>query len=90
MTTTKTLMLAGLAALSLGVGTAMAQEGGGPSMPSGGHWQTFWAPGPLNLNPRAPAAAQDQAGSSDAVSTHYRANRGVGAHYDYSDMANPG
>ena len=29
-----------------------------------------------------PAAAQDQAGSSDAVSTHYRANRGVGAHYD--------
>ncbi len=84
MNTMKTLILAGFAALSLGVGTAMAQEGGGPSMPAGGHWETYWAPGPAHV--RAPVAAQDQFGSSDAQSTHYRASR----HYDYGDLANPG
>ena len=33
MNTTKTLALAALAALSIGVGTAMAQDGGGGSFP---------------------------------------------------------
>jgi hypothetical protein len=36
MNTMKTLMLAGFAALSLGVGTAMAQDGGGAT-------QDYWA-----------------------------------------------
>jgi hypothetical protein len=38
MTTTKTLMLAGLAALSLGMGTAMAQEGGSFSPAGPDYW----------------------------------------------------
>jgi hypothetical protein len=89
MNSMKTLMLASFAALSFGVGSAMAQEGGGPSMPSGGHWETYWAPGPLNT--RAPAAAQDQFGSSDPESSGYRANRGVSPNfYNYGVLANPG
>ena len=89
MNTMQTLMLAGFAALSFGAGTAMAQEGGGPSMPSGGHWATYWAPGPAHT--RAPAAAQDQFGSSDAESDNFRTNRGGNPyHYDYGVLANPG
>jgi hypothetical protein len=73
MMTTKSLMLAGLTALSL-VGTAMAQEGGNATM-SG----TTWPP---------PRVAQDpsgmvQSGSSDvqtrpaATNSHYRWTPGV-------------
>ena len=40
MTTTKTLILAGFAALSLGMGTAMAQEAGSSFSPAG---PDYWA-----------------------------------------------
>ena len=73
MTATKTLMLAGLAALSLGMGTAMAQEGGSFS-PSG---PDFWATQNLarqqTANHFATQGTQAQhqvvnAGSSDRIS----------------------
>jgi len=54
MKTTKTLALAALAALSLGVGTALAQDGGGGSFPD------YWSQQQLKT---APAAVQS--GSSD-------------------------
>ena len=68
MTTTKTLMLAGLTALSLGMGTAMAQEGGStyPVAPD------YWAPSSIAARqPHAARLGQTrnvehlQAGSSD-------------------------
>jgi hypothetical protein len=82
MSTTKTLALAALAALSLGIGSAMAQEGG--SMPA-----DFY--GVLN----APAGTHKiiapciQAGSPDVDAVR------SGAHVlpfngDYGDLANPG
>jgi len=53
MKTTKTLALAALAALSLGVGTALAQDGGGGSFPDYRSQQLKTAPAPV------------QSGSSD-------------------------
>jgi len=54
MKTTKTLALAALAALSLGVGTALAQDGGGGSFPD------YWSQQQLKTAP-----APVQSGSSD-------------------------
>jgi hypothetical protein len=67
MTTTKTLMLAGLTALSLGMGTAMAQEGGStyPAAPD------YWAPSSIAARQaQAAGAGQVQSGSSDVTPTH--------------------
>jgi hypothetical protein len=64
MTTMKTLMLAGLAAMSLGAGTAMAQEGG-PSMPGP---NDYWTHQTLEMYAhQLPASNANpvQAGSSD-------------------------
>jgi hypothetical protein len=82
MNTTKTLALAALAALSLGIGSAMAQEGG--SMPV-----NFY--GVVNA-PTASHKVADpriQAGSSDVDAVR------SGAHVlpfnrDHGDLANPG
>jgi len=52
--TTQTLALAALAALSLGVGTALAQDGGGGSFPD--YWSQQW---------QNPAPAPIQSGLSD-------------------------
>lgn len=59
MNTIKTLSLAAVAALSLGVGAAMAQEGPNATV-SGSTW--FGNQAPLV---QAPAAGQIQSGSSD-------------------------
>ena len=67
MTHTKTLMLAGLTALSLGVGTAMAQEGGStyPVAPD------YWAPSSIAARQaEAAGTSRVQSGSSDATPTH--------------------
>jgi hypothetical protein len=62
MNTTKTLMLAAVTALSLGVGSAMAQDGSGGSFPD---YQTLREQAALA---RAPAAAMPvQSGSSDVL-----------------------
>jgi hypothetical protein len=89
MTGTKTLMLAALAAMSLGVGTAMAQEGGGPSMtPANDYW---------TLQQRAlyahqtPAFPQVQSGSADRnAPMQFGTGRGAPAHFDSTTLANPG
>jgi hypothetical protein len=66
MNTTKTLMLAGFAALSLGVGTAMAQDGGGGSFPD--YQSTAYKAArdaAVKTVRQAPANATVQSGSSD-------------------------
>jgi len=66
MKTTKTLMLAGLTALSLGIGTAMAQEGGSFSPAGPDFWQTNNAAAPLAAAATAtPTHSAIQSGSSD-------------------------
>jgi hypothetical protein len=67
MFTTKTLMLAGLTALSLGMGTAMAQEGGStyPVAPD------YWAPSSIAARQaQAARAGRVQSGSSDVTPTN--------------------
>jgi hypothetical protein len=65
MNTMKTLMLAGVAALSLGVGAAMAQEGGsGLSVPGSGFYRA-----PHALTTQAPGMVQS--GSSDVDVSPY-------------------
>jgi hypothetical protein len=59
MKTMKTLMLAGVAAMSLGVGAAMAQEGG-LSVPGAGFYQTQ-----RPVTTQAPTNGMVQSGSSD-------------------------
>jgi hypothetical protein len=62
MKTTKTLMLAAVAALSLGVGSAMAQDGSGGSFPD---YQTLRL---QNQAVRAPASVMPvQSGASDLL-----------------------
>ena len=89
MTTTKALMLAALAAMSLGVGTTMAQEGG-PSMAGP---NDYWTVQQRALYAhQAPAIfPQVQSGSSDASTPiHSGTSRGAPVHFDYGTLANPG
>jgi hypothetical protein len=90
MTTTKTLMLAALAAMSLGVGTAVAQEGGGPSMiPANDYWTLQQRA--LYAHQTPAVSPQVQSGSSDAsTSMHSGTGRGAPVHFDYGTLANPG
>jgi hypothetical protein len=82
MKTTRTLMLAAFAALSLGVGSAMAQEGG-PSMPTVDYWA---AKEIATRQAQVVAPNTVQSGSSD-VSTM---QLGAPVHFDFSTLANPG
>jgi hypothetical protein len=78
MNTTKTLLLAGFAALSLGVGVASAQN----LAPSAREGSFFSAPRQTTTLP----ANGVQSGSSDVDTT-----RTSGAlPYDYTTLANPG
>ena len=89
MTTTKTLMIAALAAMSLSVGSAMAQEGGGPSMtPANDYW---------TLQQRAlyahqtPVFPQVQSGSADrGTPMQFGPSRGAPVQFDSTTLANPG
>jgi hypothetical protein len=89
MNTAKTLMLAALAAMSLGVGTAMAQDGGGSMTPANDYWtlqqRALYAH-------RAPVVSpQVQSGSSDTdAMTHSGTGRGAPVHFNYGALANPG
>ena len=86
MKTTTASMLAGLAALSLGVGTAMAQTET-PSMTAGKYWAAQAASAV-----KAPAdnANQIESGSSDPDSVHSKAGRGTAVHLNYGTLAYPG
>jgi hypothetical protein len=81
MNTMKSLMLAGFAALSLGVGSAMAQES--PSMPTVDYWT---AKGIAAQSTAIPGANQIQSGSSDVGAAGF----GPAVHFDYGTLANPG
>ncbi len=81
MNTMKTLMLAAVTALSLGAGSAMAQESGGPSMPT----IDYWAAKTLAAE-QATGANQIQSGSSDVSPLH----GDFPTRFDYGDLANPG
>lgn len=76
MNTSKTLLLAAVTALTLGVGSAMAQEG--PSMPTIDYWAA-----------QAIAARQAQVVSPNAVQSG-SSDVAAPVHFDYSDLANPG
>ena len=86
MTTSKTLMLAGVAALSLGVASANAQS----LTPSAGQADYFSShnSGPAKSTDRS--AAQIQSGSSDVEMTGSGRSVGTPGHFDYSTLANPG
>jgi hypothetical protein len=73
MTTTKTLLLAGFAALSLGVGAAQAQS----LVPGSGEGNFF---GSQNRTPAATSNRDVQSGSSDVT--------GVGANRDATSILN--
>ena len=74
MRTTKTFMLAAGTALSLGAGSAMAQEAG-PSVPTIRYWAA-------SANPVDEAAVM-QSGSSDESLLRQ-------ANFKYGNLANPG
>jgi hypothetical protein len=84
MTIMKTLMLAGFAAASLGIGTAMAQEG--PSMIGPNDYWTQQERAVYAHQAQAATSGQVQAGSSDIDSARPGALPG----YDYGTLANPG
>jgi hypothetical protein len=96
MNTTKTLILAGLAALSLGVGSAMAQEG--PSMIGGNDYWTLHQSALDNRQAHAAlaqGAGQIQSGGSDADTGHFNWESGwVGDNspyrFDYGTLNSPG
>ncbi len=77
---TKTLMLAVVTTLSLGAGSAMAQEGA-PSMPTVDYWSAKAIPAGL-----AASSDKDLSGSSDENAPRIDAPTRI----DYSDLANPG
>jgi hypothetical protein len=77
MTNVKTVMLAAVAALTIGAGSAMAQS----EVPSGSG--NFWQIPSLNQRPHD----RVQAGSSDAVRNGAHTLPFGG---DYGDLANPG
>jgi hypothetical protein len=84
MSTTKTLALAAFAAMSLGIGGAMAQEGPSAPDPNYGPAQQFYST--AQTAPVAGRSTAVQSGSSD-VDTARAFNPG---HYNYGDLANPG
>ncbi len=95
MTTTKTLMLAALAALSLGTATAMAQEGGGPSMPMPNDYWTVQQRAIYAHQLPANGANAVQSGASDTdtprpLGTSGWTNGKNLFRFDYGTLANPG
>ena len=88
MTNTKTLMLAAVTALSLGMGTAMAQEGsqGNPGVP---YWTLSRQADALHQM-EARNAGRIQAGSSDTGMLKSGMGHVLPFNGDYGDAANPG
>ena len=82
MSTTKTLMLAAVAALSLGAGSAMAQEGG----------ITVFGPGYQAPATQAPSAVPAQSGSSDVEINPWQNPYDVTTHpqFDFSGGSSGG
>jgi hypothetical protein len=95
MTTTKTLMLAALAALSLGTATAMAQEGGGPSMAMPNDYWSVQQRALYAHQAPADGANTVQSGESDTDTTRALGTSGWTGdkspfRFNYGTLANPG
>jgi hypothetical protein len=90
MTTAKTLMLAGLAALSLGANTAMAQEGGGPSMIAPDDYWIVQQRALYERMAKAKHANPVQSGASDVDTTPSGALKSDPNRYNWGTLANPG
>jgi hypothetical protein len=84
MNTVKSLMLAGITALSLGTGNAMAQEADCTYEEAPG----YWAPSSIAAR-QAQAAGAIQAGSSDANALHSRPNQAFPSHSNGTTFPNP-
>jgi hypothetical protein len=84
MKITKSLMLAGFAALSIGVGSAMAQSET-PSMSTGDYWSAKAA-----AAQRAAGANVNQSGSPDVDTMRSGATKSDPHRYDWGTLANPG
>lgn len=84
MKTMKTLMLAGAAAMSLGVGAAMAQEGG-LSVPGNGFYQAHPA-----VTTQSPSNGMVQSGSSDVDPGHNPYSVSVQPQFDFSNGSTGG
>jgi hypothetical protein len=84
MSTIKTLALAGFAAMSLGVGAAMAQEGG-PSMPDAN--ANYGAIGQYHSSLQVMPNESLQSGSSDVDTSPWRGSgaRTDSPYYDHSE-----
>jgi hypothetical protein len=87
MKTTKNLALVALTALSLGMGTAMAQEGG-QDYPTP-YWTLARQADALRVA-QARSNARVQAGSSDAGTAKSRIGHALPFNGDFGDLANPG
>ena len=87
MNTTRMLMLAAVAALTIGAGTAMAQEGStDPGVP---YWTLARQAQALKVA-QARENARVQAGSSDVGTARSRIGHELPFNGDYGDLANPG
>jgi hypothetical protein len=95
MTTVRTLMLAGLTALSLGTSAAMAQEGGGPSMIGPNDYWTQQERAAYAHQASVATAPNVQSGSSDVGTARTGLQSGWGGdnspfRFEYGTLANPG
>jgi hypothetical protein len=88
MNPTKTFILAAVAALTIGAGSAMAQEGsqGNPGVP---YWTLARQAEALRVA-QARNTARVQAGSSDVGVTKTGSGHVLPFNGDFSDLANPG
>ena len=86
MKTTKMFAIVALTALSLGMGTAMAQEGGNGD--AGAPYWTLARQADALRQMQARSASAIQAGSSDTNTMRSRTNV-LPFNGDYSDLANP-
>ena len=87
MNTTKTLMLAAVTALTIGAGTAMAQEGhDDPGVP---YWTLARQAQALRVA-QARDNARVQAGSSDVSAAKTGIGHVLPFNANYGDLANPG
>jgi len=87
MNTTKTLMLAAVAALTIGAGAAMAQEGStDPGVP---YWTLARQAQALKVA-QARGNARVQAGSSDVGAAKTGIGHVLPFNGNYGDLANPG
>jgi hypothetical protein len=89
MNTMKTLALAGVTALSLGMGAAMAQsDGTSMPVPDSTTYPSYGYPTQTNGMQRAPSViVSPQSGSSDVEPMRAMQPR---PGYDYGDIASPG